>query len=571
MCLWSLPVSKKSAKMTKRFYGGLIASTPPDTQTSSAGVITPADQSNLQNRGFVPNLIYVEHLIVAGGGGGGHDFGGGGGGGGVISGFSWLIADTETYIVTVGSGGAGGAGQSSNGANGNNSSIVGTRGQLVAIGGGGGKSATGGVPTTGGSGGGSNGNGTTSAFGAQTFGQGNRGGATSGGNTAGNSPSGGGGGGAGAIGTDSAVGSPGNGGAGFQSDISGTPTFYAGGGGGGGFAGYSTNAGTGGTGGGGAGTNVANSGGTAGTVNTGGGGGGGAGGGLGSNSSGSGGSGIVFLRHSTFYGIASTVAANVTVIGNNVVYRFTQSGSISFTSTDSRSLWGQAPKPVGTFSNPATSAAQIRTANPAAVNGDYWYKPAGYTGDAIRCYTNFSNAPAGKGYVLVARGRESLDWWNNAGQNITALAQNNLTTNTPIAVAPGAFVNSLIGGNWNLMSMLINRQYNGDSLYMIGTTSATFNWTTFNVNPASINATVSRHTAAWRSGTTSYNIANTNQWTDTFNVFGANDCNRLFTWTWSSHGGWQGWSGGSSCTPTGSFQAGSEGHALDLVNVYMEC
>ena len=69
----------------------------------------------------------------------------------------------------------------------------------------------------------------------------------------------------------------------------------------------------------------------------------------------------------------------------------------------------------------AISASQLRTVlGAAAVDGNYWYKPTGQT-TAIQLYTNFTNAPSGKGYVLVARGRESTDWWNTNGQNTSAL------------------------------------------------------------------------------------------------------------------------------------------------------
>lgn len=234
--------------------------------------------------------------------------------------------------------------------------------------------------------------------------------------------------------------------------------------------------------------------------------------------------------------------------------------------------WLNIVTAVGTESNPATSAAQIRSVNPSATDGDYWYKPTGYSGSAIQCYTNFTNAPAGKGYVLIARGRESTDWWNTAGQNTGSLNQANLSVNTPIAVASNLFVDALIGANWNTMKMMTNRMNIPDSLYIQGTTSTSFSWTYFNQQPSTVSATISRYTGTWKGGSLSYTGTNITNWTDTLSAgLAGNDCTRTFTWTWTGHSGYQGWSGGSSCTPDGSFQATTEGHAIELVNVYIEC
>lgn len=236
--------------------------------------------------------------------------------------------------------------------------------------------------------------------------------------------------------------------------------------------------------------------------------------------------------------------------------------------------WLLISSTAGTPGNPAINAAQIRSENPGALDGDYWYKPTAYTGSAIQCYTNFTNASSGKGYVQVARGMQSLDWWNSAGQNTTGLTQANLSVNTPIAVAPNTFVDALIGGNWNLMKMLTNRMNISDSFTINGTSSATFAWSLFNAVPASVNATITRYTSNWKGGSLSYTGTNTPYFTDTLSGgFTGNDCTRLFTWTWGGHtneqGTFQGWSSGSGCT--NGFQAASETHAINLVNVYIEC
>jgi hypothetical protein len=121
------------------------------------------------------------------------------------------------------------------------------------------------------------------------------------------------------------------------------------------------------------------------------------------------------------------------------------------------------------------------------------------------------------------------------------------------------------------MKMLVNRLNNADSLYIQGASSSTFSWATFDGVPASLTASLARYTSSWKGGSLSYNVSNQSQWTDTFNYGASNDCTRSFTWTWTDHGGYKGWSGGSSCTPAGSFQNGAEGHAIQLVNVYIEC
>ena len=254
--------------------------------------------------GFTPLVSgNVEVLVVAGGGGGSnYNSAGGGGAGGLIYNANYPVIAGRNYTVTVGAGGVGAMTLSgtytdaiASATSGSNSQF----GTLIAIGGGhGGQgnvqgSRTDQYPSAGGSGGGareSNGVG-----GSATAGQGNKGGA--GGTYSGNYP-GGGGGGAGAPGgdgNDTVI--AGEGGAGLQFSISGTPTYYAGGGAGS-TQGSGTNppGGLGGGGAGGAGTGGSTQNGVSGTANTGGG--GGAGGYNGSvGVGGNGGSGVVIVRY----------------------------------------------------------------------------------------------------------------------------------------------------------------------------------------------------------------------------------------------------------------------------------
>ena len=168
----------------------------------------------------------VEYLIVAGGGSGGGNNrnGGGGGAGGLLTGITTVTA--QPYTITVGDGGqALGVNQrSAPGISGDNSSAFG----LTAIGGGHGGSWVSQLPASGGSGGGGGSHtGTTVVGGTGTPGQGNSGGTNAVGS---DGRSGGGGGGAGSPGPDAVFDQGANGGIGISTSISGTATFYAGGG-----------------------------------------------------------------------------------------------------------------------------------------------------------------------------------------------------------------------------------------------------------------------------------------------------------------------------------------------------
>ena len=265
-----------------------------------------------------PGPSTIEYLVVAGGGGGGatlatsgNQRAGGGGAGGYRTGTGFAVTPGSAITVTVGAGGAGGNGAAVAAANGVNSVFS----TITSTGGGGGGSQWGNGLTSsqaegqpGGSGGGGSSDPITAGSGntpSTSPSQGNNG-------AAGTGYGGDGGGGGGAF--AAAVGS--SGGNGSNSSISGTSTTYAGGGAG--------TFGTAGTGGGGA---YGISGGGAGTINTGGGGGGsqGAPGGLG-------GSGIVIIAYPDIYRVANatTGSPNVIYANNNIIYRFTQSGTITF-------------------------------------------------------------------------------------------------------------------------------------------------------------------------------------------------------------------------------------------------
>jgi len=185
-------------------------------------------------------LVNAEMLLVGGGGGGNDPAGGGGGGGGYVEDPSYDFSPGTTYDITVGTGGAVAPSQGALGSRGGNSSIASGGSDIyVATGGGGGGGVgnfTGTDLTTalnGGSGGGAGrasngpGLGLQASYGGKGFGN-------DGGDDYSNEGAGGGGG-AGSAGTNGSATLGGNGGDAKQSSITGTATYYAGGGYSGGF------------------------------------------------------------------------------------------------------------------------------------------------------------------------------------------------------------------------------------------------------------------------------------------------------------------------------------------------
>ena len=275
----------------------------------------------------------IEYLLVAGGGagGGGTYNSGGGGAGGLLSSSLASVQSGSSFTVTVGAGGTGAATQ---GNEGTNSTIAGsTITTITSIGGGGGGSHSDNPYS--GTDGGSGGGGTqgTGAGGSGTVGQGNNG-------TGLWYGTGGGGGGAGEAGS---VGfgnvdpyprgsqSDIDGGDGLQTNITGTPTYFAGGGGGGERVALSVVRGNGGAGGGGQGGPDAGAG-SAGTSNTGGGGGGSGGNNTSNRSGGSGGSGVAIFAYDS--GSFNAVGGIVGDAGNGRKYnQFNTSGTFKVGNT----------------------------------------------------------------------------------------------------------------------------------------------------------------------------------------------------------------------------------------------
>jgi hypothetical protein len=312
---------------------GIVVISYPAPQKFGGGVVTTSGGNIIHTfttSGSLTPLssLSASYLIVAGGGGGGGSFNsnvgsGGGGAGGLLSGSGLTIDTNSVYVVTVGAGGAGAVGGVGNTAGTSGASSAFSMVSTTAVGGGYGSWNV--AAGSGGSGGGA----TDLTYApSATAGSGTSGQGYAGANATiglGTGSYGGGGGGAGAVGGSGSGVTPGTGGVGVASSISGTSTYYAGGGGGGTGAVASSVGGSGGNGGGGAGGY--NAAGSAGTVNTGGGGGGAGTVSSGNKAGGAGGSGVVII---SYPGSTQQMAGGtVTIVGGNVIHTFTSSGYLT--------------------------------------------------------------------------------------------------------------------------------------------------------------------------------------------------------------------------------------------------
>lgn len=219
--------------------------------------------------------------------------------------------------------------------------------------------------------------------------------------------------------------------------------------------------------------------------------------------------------------------------------------------------WSSFPGELST--NPATSASQIYLYS--QTDGEYYIQPSA-SQTTRKVYVNFSQSTvSGKGLTLVAVGRNG-DWWNNSGTNQNNMIASNTGSNT-VAYLQSSWIDALIG-DWNDLHMVINRRLYGDSLRLTGDQNGTFYWSTFNSSNTGYSATYKRYTGLWNAGS--------NSWTETGSGWGdsgPNNCERSFTWTWSGHGGTEGWAHGNGCTFSGGYSYGGNTHSLDRVNVYV--
>jgi len=261
-----------------------------------------------------------EILLVAGGGGGNDSAGGGGGGGGYVEDSAYEFQSATAYNITVGTGGAVAPAQDQLGYRGGDSKIASGGSDIYVATGGGGGGGVGNFAGTdlttalnGGSGGGAGrasdgpGLGLQASYSGKGFGN-------DGGNDTSNQGAGGGGG-AGSAGTNGAGsgGTGGDGGDAKQSSITGTATYYAGGGPGGG---YDVSMGSYGTGGG---ASVIGNGGKGGIWNN------------GSLVSAPGNDGVVIIAtQEAAASVTGTYTLDTSGRSGYYVYTFTANGSITF-------------------------------------------------------------------------------------------------------------------------------------------------------------------------------------------------------------------------------------------------
>lgn len=236
----------------------------------------------------------------------------------------------------------------------------------------------------------------------------------------------------------------------------------------------------------------------------------------------------------------------------------------------------------------APSAIYLRDEIGITTSGNYWIKPTNYSGAAVRLWCDMSNT--GGGWVLIGKGRQSSDdsggWFGTENElTVSGLLQENAFS-AGISKVSSSFVNYLMNGTANGWKnfdgdnfLVANRISNatdgysgiGDSATIKVTNETNFKWvnqigttpTDSGTNTGTGNMTA--YTSIWGGGSTRSGAITGASFRD--NDFGSsNSTGRWFTWHWSGHGVYHGWSSGNG--ETRGFQNGSESHAIQFVQLW---
>lgn len=244
-----------------------------------------------------------------------------------------------------------------------------------------------------------------------------------------------------------------------------------------------------------------------------------------------------------------------------------------------------------TAATAGTSATQLMLDNGYTGTGNYFIKPQGYSGQAVQLWCDFTHL--GGGWVLIGKGRESND--SNGGWFGTenAINTNGLLQTTAadagVSKVSSEFVNYLMNGtangwtNGNPSNYIIaNRISNandgyggvGDSWKIKVTNDSMFKWInqfgsaqTDQYGANTGYGDLQRWSSDWLSGTQTFDFTNV-RFNDTCDIACYNDERRLFSWHWSGHDVYHGWSAGASMGIGNGFMNGGEGHAIQFVQLW---